>query len=592
MVARDFKPDEHWVKTQREFLLDLWQAARTKWEIIDTIIDRTWQIWDPPYEKRPGFHPARANSVLDHANDNQMAFEPKVKRYPHSKSENSKLLADKIEPWVTSVFEEASLREPSLTFKTAGRNILKYGYTIVEGPLLSTFDKPLKPVQGSLDKQDFDDQMVWYKNEQRTWMPFRIRAPHPSSVLLDPLEKKSTSGIVHRYRFAHELESMQETRREREGHKGEVGTWVVPSDPFEPIMADEVFTQMWHGMWTEGGDLIFLEPNRFGFTPYGQAFSGFGGEVTDQPKGFNPAHLAVGLLDDVIESLKAHARAHSALHNAMIEAAFPDKATSGSAYDLEAQNRGDNIKEVPKGKDSVWYMQTPALPQDIFNQIALIEQDIEMGTFSRSLAGVREQGIDTVGQQAILSTAAARKFVAPGKQIEHLATNVAANLLRVLDVIRMPITVQGNKLTHTDIEHDYSITVKFELVDPVIAMQERQTSMNEYAQGLLSKESYFGRVRLEDATGELRRLDEDVARMLPAVQQLRVREILREWGVLDAIEKMEEEAAAQALLEAGGPEAGGGAAGTETIPQPLTGSVPGQPRTGQALADLSLERPL
>ncbi|KKN40164.1 hypothetical protein LCGC14_0735960 [marine sediment metagenome] len=563
-------------------LLRVWGACHEKWEKIDTYLNQSFLVWDSPYTERPSIHPARSRSILDHAVDNQLAFEPKVHRPPRGETEDAKEKADKIEPFVVAGFMEASLLEPLLTFKQVGRHLLSYGYTVVQGPLWNTESRPEEPKkERGESKNDFEIRMVLYENEKRTWMPYRIRAPHPSRVLLDPLEKKPSFAIVHGKRYAGEIAALL---RGRKGRKDvQLGEFDA-DDPFEQIEVSEVFNQRWHGMF-KGGDLLFLEKNKPQFVPFGHAFSGFGQEPTASPTGLDPSALAVGVLDPLLETLRAEAQALSSIQNALIEAAFPDKYTSGSAADLAAQQaRGDGIKEVPGGKDSIWWEKNPELPEWLFRALALLEQDLELGSFSKQLAGIRETGVTTVGQQAILSTAAARKFVAPGKQIEHLATNIGSNMLRLLDISGETLTIRGHKLSPADLQHDYSLEVKFELIDPVLQMQERITSMNEHGARLLSDESYWSKTRLEDATGERRRLDEEDTRNLPMVKTLRQLQILRQWGLLTD-EGLA--AAEQQVLSGQIPDLSG-----LGVPQGLTDSVPGQPRTGGALGAVDPSSPL
>ena len=70
-------------------------------------------------------------------------------------------------------------------------------------------------------------------------------------------------------------------------------------------------------------------------------------------------------------------------------------------------------------------MEMQQLPGWMFESEQWLDKDMELGTYSRTLAGIRDQGVSTVGQQAILSTSAMRKFVAPSKQLEHLASRSA-----------------------------------------------------------------------------------------------------------------------------------------------------------------------
>lgn len=552
-MAGDLKPTAQAVALQREHLLDVWSNARKKWAKLDTYINGTFPVWDSPYDTdRPSFRPARARSILDHAVDNQIAFEPTVQRPPHTDSERSKEHADNIEPFISAVFLEASLLEPTLTFKQVARHLLGYGYAVLGGPFMSFRDRPQKPVQGKTELvEEFKERLTIYEHEKRTWMPFRLRAPHPSKVLLDPLEKNPSIAIVYSKRYAIDLQRNFEARHHRPGvDLGDM--YEVGDDPYAQIYTDEVFTHEWHAIFLEGGKMLFIEPNEGHFIPFNHAFSGFGQEPTESPQGIDPAHLAVGILDPILETLKASAQAQSAIHNALIEAAYRRMMVKSGAKELAAQQaRGSNIIERPEGKDSMWWEDLPDLPQWMFQALSTLDQDIELGTFSKQLAGIRETGVVTVGQQAILSTAAAHKFIAPTKQIEHLATNAASHILRLVDVLNEPMTVRGISIKPSDIEHDYSILVQFELLDPVLQMQERNIAIEEVDRQLLSKPSYWARTRLEDVSGEQRRLDEDAARALPEVALLRQRKILREWGLFEELEQLRLEE--EALAAEGGP---------------------------------------
>ena len=86
--------------------------------------------------------------------------------------------------------------------------------------------------------------------------------------------------------------------------------------------------------------------------------------------------------------------------------------------------------------------------------------------------------------------------------------------------------------------------------------------MREVQQGLKSKETYWSAdARLEDATGERRRLLEDLIRTDPEVQRLLAGEVLREAGLLQAIEAARAEEEAMAAAAQGGGGAPGGAPG-------------------------------
>jgi hypothetical protein len=196
--------------------------------------------------------------------------------------------------------------------------------------------------------------------------------------------------------------------------------------------------------------LLFVEKNTWGFVPFSHAFAGFGQQVTAIEED-DPSYLAVGILEPVMASLRAQAQAVAGRHNALLDATFNPLGTTMDAAELQEQlARGDIIEMGTRG--DAWRMEIPQLPRWLFASEEWLDRDIEQGTFSRALAGVREQGVSTVGQQAILSTAAGRKFVAPSRQLEHLATKSASHILQWIDVIGMTLTVQGHQITPADIQ--------------------------------------------------------------------------------------------------------------------------------------------
>jgi len=209
-------------------------------------------------------------------------------------------------------------------------------------------------------------------------------------------------------------------------------------------------------------------------------------------------------------------------------------------------------------------MEMPNLPAWMFQSEEWLDRDIEMGTFSRALQGVRETGVSTVGQQAILTTAAGRKFVSPSKQLQHLATQSASHILQWVDVLDLSLRIRGHAIDPSMIESDYSILVSFELVDPVMQLQHRELGLREVQQGLKSKETYWSAdAKLEDATGEQRRLLEDLIRSDPRVQEVMAKAVAREAGILNMLEQQEEEQAKQQAQAEAQMQGGGGMPGQE-----------------------------
>jgi len=556
----DEKPTLESIRQMVRHLEGVWSRTHAKWRQVDSFYQQEYKLWPEGLDRPEWLKPARSRSIVDHAVDHQLAHDPIISRPPTSDDEDAKIKADRVEPALKSILDEASLLEPTLTWKQAGKHLLLYGYAVIEDALDS---KVMKTRRNEIRKgrnepdEEFQQRRRVQTNKSRTMMPFRVRAPHPSRVLLDPSEKQPRIAIKHGRRRSLDLEEITRSRLSINGkyRRGEVTEWKAGSDPFSFVMTDEYWTECWHALVAEG-ELLFVEKNTWGFVPFSHAFAGFGQQVTAIEED-DPSYMAVGILEPVMPSLRAQAQAVAGRHNALLDATFNPVATTMDAGELQEQlARGDIVEMGNRG--DVWRMDIPQLPRWLFASEEWLDRDIEQGTFSKALSGVREQGVSTVGQQAILSTAAGRKFVSPSRQLEHLATTTASHILQWIDVIDMSITVQGNQITPSDIQHDYSCKVTFELVDPVLQMQSRELGMREVQQGLKSKETYWSSdARLEDATGERRRLLQDLIRTDPEVQRVLAAEVMKESGILELVERQR---ASQEEAEAG-PQMGGGPPG-------------------------------
>ena len=595
-MAYDEKPTVESIRQITRYLQDVWSKTHVKWEEIDSYYQQTFKLW-PEHLNRPEWlKPARSRSIVDHAVDHQLAYEPIVHRFPATQTEVSQRRADEVEPALKAILDEASLFEPTMTWKQVGKNLLLYGYAVVEDGLDSACmaQRREKPRKGRNEPQEeFDRRVRIHKNAVKSMMPFRTRAPHPSRVLLDPMEKEPRMAVKHALRRSIDLEEVTSARMTgARAKRGEVHPWTVGENPFELVMVDEFWSECWHAMVADS-ELLFVEKNTWGFVPFSHAFSGYGQEVTSVEE-CDPSYLAIGILEPVMPALKAQAQAVAGRHNALMEATFNPTGTVMDASELEEQlSRGDVIEMG--NKSDVWKMEIPQLPRWMFASEEWLDRDIELGTFSRALAGVREQGVSTVGQQAILTTAAGRKFVSPTKQLEHLATKSASHILQWVDVLELDLRIRGHQLADNMLESDYSCSVSFELIDPVLQLQFRELGMREVQQGLKSKETYWSSdARLEDSTGEQKRLLEDLIRQDPRVQELMAKEVAREAGLQDLLDKEEDRMANQQMSAMNG----GGMTGPDGMPiqqtmgqgagrpprNPLTPDTARPSRVGQELA--------
>ena len=558
------EPDANVIDQYRSHLKEVWTNAHRKWEQYDSYYFRTYSVWEEAEaHTRPGWlKPARPTSVVDNAVDHQLASEPTPHRNPARQSEESRNNADRVEEGLKAILDEASLLEPALTWKQQGKNLVHLGYSIHELGLDSNVlqRRTEEPPRGDDSEEDYRANMRLFEHYRRTAMPFRTRSPHPARILLDPWEKKPRIAIRHARRFSQDLHELTVARKNR-GRQADV--WEVRNNrPFELILTDEYWTECWHAMMVSGyvagtgreynnmKRLLFVEKNTWGFVPYSHAYAGFGQEPTNSDR-IDPANLAVGILDPVISDIRAQAQAVSGRHNALMDASFNPIGTRMGADELRDQLDQGDIIEMSDRSD-VWRMDIPQLPRWMFQTEEWLSRDIEEGTFSRALAGVREQGVSTVGQQAILSTAAGRKFVAVSRQLEHLASVASSQILQLIDLLDLNLTIKGKIIRPSYIESDYSVNISFDLVDPVLQLQQRQLGLQEVQAGLKSMETYWAAdARLEDASGERKRLLMDWVRKNPMIHQALAMEVAKEEGIESLVER--------ALSMAQGGDEGGGA---------------------------------
>jgi hypothetical protein len=600
------EPTTTMIDAYRSHLKEVWANAHRKWEKYDDYYFRTYSIWDgEESHSRPGWlKPARPTSLVDNAVDHQLASEPTPHRHPVRTSEESRINADRIEEGMKAILDEASLLEPALTWKQIGKSLVHLGYAIHEIGVDSNIlqrraDEPTK--DSDQTEEEFKATQRLHDHYRRTAMPFRTRAPHPARILLDPWEKRPRVAIRHARRFSQDLHELTVSRKRR-GRP--VDIWEVRNNrPFELILVDEYWTECWHAMMVSGyvtgtgreytslKKLLFVEKNTWGFVPYAHAYAGFGQEPTNSDR-IDPANLAVGILDSVMGDIRAQAQAVSGRHNALMDATFNPIGTRMGADELRDQLDQGDIVEMQDRSD-VWRMDIPQLPRWMFQTEEWLSRDIEEGTFSRALAGVREQGVSTVGQQAILSTAAGRKFVGVARQLEHLASVASSQILQLIDLLDMDLTVRGKVIRPSYIESDYSIQVSFDLVDPVLQLQQRQLGLQEVGAGLKSMETYWSSdAKLEDASGERKRLLMDWVRKNPMVHQAMALEVAREEGIEALVERAigVSQGGNGAAPGDGGPLLGPDGMpldetmGTNALRQGLTPNTMSAPRTGANLA--------
>ncbi len=139
----DPKPTIESIKSHTEYLKEVWRDTHNNWRTYDTFYDRTFKLWDPK-QNRPTVHPAKPKSIIDTAVDQMMGHEPTFERFPRDASEQEQ--ADSGEKALKSMFEQMALLEAELTPETVKKNLMIYGYAVLEdvidGEDLTEHEKP------------------------------------------------------------------------------------------------------------------------------------------------------------------------------------------------------------------------------------------------------------------------------------------------------------------------------------------------------------------------------------------------------------------------------------------------------------------
>jgi hypothetical protein len=537
-------PSERYIDGLHEYRVGLWRHAKNKWKSIDTYVQRKYQVWpERRHRGRPQYRPSTPAHIIDHAADTQMAYDPNVSRAPHTDSDDSQLKADRIENAVTAILHDSSLKEPNLVWKQAGRYLLQYGYAVIEGPHWNFDEGPVSPRQQEYDtEEEFEERTKHYKRIKSRHNPIRIHCPHPSTVLLDPFQKQPDEALKISKVSLRDLKKLSVRKLETRDYAQELQ---IPDgwEDWSQVEIMEHWDNCWHSIkMMETGQLLYQEPNPWGYVPFTHAFAGFGGEPTDATD-MDPAHFAVGLLDHVRESIRIQAQNESAKHAATMTAAFRSWGTTrdDTAAVSEELEEGRMLQGQ---KEDYWQVNVPEYGRWMFQSGQEVIADIEAGTYTRTLSGRREEGVTTVGQQVILSTAATRKFQAPARQLEHMATIVAKWILQAVDVRGETIGVGAKQLKPGDIDSDYTIAVTFELIDPALQLQQRQVGLQEVSAGFKSLETYWHTdLRLSDTTEEWDRLSEQAVKQHPIIAGLMAARAAQKLGFPKAAAVFEQQAA-------------------------------------------------
>ena len=565
-------------------MTELWSKAHEEFRDNDAYYQRKFTVWNQNYQGRPVFYDSTPTHLVDHAVSSLMSFSPRIRREPIGDTEEDKINSTNLEHGLKAVMDNAALHEPNLPWKMLSQYMVAHGYGVIEAPILTGLsERPKSPDRSKFaTDEEYEQELTIYRANRRDFNPIRIRVPHPTTVLMNPNEKIPTIAIKASKMSAQDLHDQSVLKKKTQRRKFAEIFEMDDYDPWDEVEVWDYWTPYWHVKMlanptptygspnSAAATPIYMERNTWGFVPFVHAFANLSGmDIADE--GGDPYNFAQGILTPNKETIRKRTQEVSASHQMLLRTAFAPMGTSRDPITLAQAIQNEGILEGDL--QDYWVMNTPDIPAWVQNIRLGTDSTLELGTYSSSLAGVRQAGVTTVGQQAILNTAAMRIFSGLAMQREHIASIVGSRILQLVDNVSelaSGIGAHGKMLRKSQINGVYGVQVVLPHAEPVMEMQERQMAMSEHAAGLIDSMTYYEMTGKENGTEIKKRIIEDNIRNLPSVQEKMNSTIGQQLGLID------EENAGQAA---------------EEIQQLTQGGMTGQPpRQGAASPDMN--RPL
>ena len=540
------RPDEEQIVRFRSKMGELWGKAHAEFRDNDAYYQRKFNVWSQNYQGRPVFYDSTPTHLVDHAVSTLMNFDPRIHREPVGDTEQHKIDATDLENGLKAVLDNSGRQETVMPWKMMAQYLVAHGYAVIEGPLLSGLqNRPPEPVRDDYDDDDeYNAANTIYRAQRKSFNPIRIRVPHPSTVLMNPREKMPTMAIKASKMSAQELHEQSVMKKKRQRRKYAEIFDMGSLDPWDEVECWDYWTPYWHvklvanpqasfgSPTAKSATAIWMERNTWGFVPFVHTFSGWGMDMSDT--GGDPANLAQGILTPNKETIRKRTQELSAFHQMLLRQAFAPMGTARDPLTLAAAISNEGILEGDPG--DYWVMQTPDIPAWAQNIRAGTDTTLEMGTYTSALAGMKQPGVGTVGQQAILNTAGMKIFGPLEAQREHVSSIVGGRILQLVDTVselRNGIGADGKIVRRSQIHNIYDVKVQFPHSDPVMEMQRRQMALSEYQAGLIDSMTYYEQAGYEGGTEIKQQLIEDAIRQLPSVREKIEQTVAQQMGLVD-----------------------------------------------------------
>ena len=542
------KPTVREVAEYRKKYEDIWRNAHVKFEVAESFYNRTHAVWSTAElaRARTNFWPSTGTSKVDQAVDQQFGYDPKVHCYPGGDGAEHKRKANLKERFLTAVLNDCALREKQPLWRQLNLYGTVYGAKVLEGPTLDLSGLPEEPEQREDEPAEvFKARQAVYDGGRQSYNPFRLQAPNPAWVLMDPWDLSTKCAIkVYKAERGELAEKAQMKRIQAEqGAAKEVYDLPVEAagdTAFTKVKVTEVWTRYWHGVYLDESP-VFVEANFGGFVPFDIEFSGSGVEpavLADR----DPDNLCVSLLEPVFAELTMHAQNVNSKNNAVNRGLNPILATAGdnAAGIANSMAQGGIVENVKK--DEVFWLPSPELAAWIMQADQELLLSIERGTFSSMTAGFKDVRVQTATEYQGLSNATGRTFITANRQTEKLVTLAAELVLMLVERWGKAVTVQGITLRPEDVDGIYDCRVTFENVDPVVQAQLKAGAQVEVQMGTMSRQTYYESFGGEDWEKELDRIAEDALQQSPLLVLMRQVRVAKRLGEIELAALLENKA--------------------------------------------------
>lgn len=492
------QPEANDILQEKTRLQAVWQAAHDWWQEVDRYLQGEYPVWVNADEQttRASYRTNQARTILEHVLDNVLPYKPRWNRDWAQQAKSKGDQADAVEEFVDVAWHDASLKELSLPAKTLGGHMIRYNYGILE----AGFDPQEEPKAPEKGAPDFIPRQREYQERQKNFNPFSVTAPHPTTVLLPPYERRPSYAVKIDKWPARKLRQYLEDIKETDA-ENLVSVELLDDgiEPFEQLLITEYYNESWRALVqgsTKG--LLLLEANLSGIVPFRHAFGSFGHKFGGREDANDPRYLAQGFLwpvinpgEDGINLLQLRDQIISAKAELEFKAAYAPMVGPQELLETIARLLQQGANLLPGDIKTLGYLPVQQLPQYLADFQDRVERAIVEATISTVAFGERPVGVDTVGQHAMMLLVSSKRLVETLEQMAFMTGEVGEMWLQMLQAWDRKVTIRGKSLEPEDLHGTCFIDASFPMIDEAVKQQRTQIGAELVKAGLKSRKRHW-----------------------------------------------------------------------------------------------------